>query len=76
MLRASSKAWRNVASLLKGAQKNHLIHCTICYQTAHLFIGVISLFLLCCFLPPPALLGSETVENVCSLLFGVETLAV
>jgi len=73
ILPASSKAWHNVSSLLKGAQKTHLTRCMICYQKVHLFIVfivVISFFF------PSALFSGETAENVCFLLFEVETLAV
>lgn len=49
ILLASSKAWHNVSSLSKGAQKNHLIHCTICYQKVHLFIVVVFFFFVCSF---------------------------
>lgn len=70
ILLASSKAWHNVSSLLKGAQKSHLIHGMICYQKVHLFIVVMFFSLL------SALFSSETAENICFMLFEVETLAV
>lgn len=60
MLRASSKAWSNVASRLRGAQKTHLTRCTICYQTVH------SLLVYWCHLPLSSLLFLSFSPPICS----------